>query len=106
MNRPLIWSTSQILIFSKIDLRFGYNQWKIREEDVPKIAFHTRYRNYEFLVMSFSLTNAPTNFMDLMNKVFKYFPDKFVIIFIDHILVYSKNKKECAQHLQLVLQQL
>ena len=91
-------------IFSKIDLRSGYHKLRIREEDVPKTAFRTRYGYYEFLVMPFGLTNAPGAFMDLMNGVFEDFIDEFIIVFIDEILVYSKNKKEHAQHLPSVLQ--
>ena len=93
-------------VFSKIDLCLGYHQIKIRPQHIPKIAFSTRYGLYEYLVMSFGLTNTPIFFMYLMNSVFMPELDKFVVVFIDDILIYSKNKEEHAQHLQIVLAQL
>ncbi|GKA82397.1 putative reverse transcriptase domain-containing protein [Tanacetum coccineum] len=89
-----------------IDLRYGYHQLRVREEDIPKTAFRTRYGHYKFQVMPFGLTNAPTIFLDLMNWVCKPYLDKFVIVFINDILIYSKSKEEHEEHLKLILELL
>ncbi|GJR80978.1 putative reverse transcriptase domain-containing protein, partial [Tanacetum coccineum] len=93
-------------IYSKIDLRSGYHQLRVREEDIPKTTFRTRYGHYEFQVMLFGLTNAPTVFMDLMNRVCKPYLDRFVIVYIDDILIYSKSRKEHEGYLKLILKLL
>jgi hypothetical protein len=111
-NYPLPWiedlsnQMKGASVFSKIDLRSGYHQLKIRESDIPKIAFHTRYGLYEYTMMSFGLTNAPAYFMYLMNKVFMEYLDKFMIVFIDDILIFSKTEEEHETHLRLVLEKL
>ncbi|GJT39021.1 putative reverse transcriptase domain-containing protein [Tanacetum coccineum] len=93
-------------VYSKIDLRSSYHQLRVRKEDIPKTAFRTRYGHYKFQVMPFGLINAPVVFMDLMNRVCKPYLDKFVIVFIDDILIYSKNKEEQEEHLKLILELL
>nr|GEW56423.1 retrotransposon protein, putative, Ty3-gypsy subclass [Tanacetum cinerariifolium] len=102
-NKLLVGSTC---VYSKINLRLGYHQLRVREEDVPKTAFRTRYGHYEFQVMSFGLTNTPAVFMDLMNLMCKPYMDKFVNVFIDDILVYSKSKQQHEEHLKLILELL
>jgi hypothetical protein len=92
-----------VQVFSNIDIRSGYHQIKIREEDISKTIFSTQYGLYEYLVMSFGLTNAPADFMYLMNLVFMAELDKFIVVFIDVILVFSKSKKEHERHLLIVL---
>ena len=90
-------------VFFKIELRFGYYRFRVKGEDKLKTDFRTRYGHYEFLVMPFGLTKAPAAFMDLMNRVFKPYLDQFVVVVIDNILVYSKNKEEHKKHLSVVL---
>jgi len=91
-------------VFSKIDLRSGYHQLKIKQEDVTKPVFRIRYGHFKFLVIPFGLTNAPTTFMDLMKHIFQPYLDQFVVVFINDILVYSKSKEEHENHLRIVLQ--
>ena len=93
-------------VYSKIDLRSGYHQLRVQEGDVPKTAFRTRYEHYEFLVTPFGLTNAPAAFMDLMNRVFQSYFDRFLIVFIDDILIYLGSPEEHSEHLRIVFQTL
>ena len=93
-------------IFSNIDLRFGYHQVWICDEDIHKMTLRMRYIHYEFVVIPFGLTNAPTNFMCMMNNIFSKYLDKFVLVFIDNILVYSKSREEHEEHLCIVLRVL
>jgi hypothetical protein len=90
-------------VFSKIDLRYGFHQLKIRASDIPKTTFITRYGLYEYTVISFGLTNTPAYFMYLMNKVFMEYLNKFVVVFIEDILIFSKNEEEHDEHLYMVL---
>ncbi|KAK8584145.1 hypothetical protein V6N12_068393 [Hibiscus sabdariffa] len=106
MIEDLFDQLKDTLVFSKVNLRLGYYQMRVKEEDVPKIDFRTRYGHYDFLVMPFRLTNAPAAFMDLMNRVFKPFLDKFVVMFIDDILIYLRTKEDHTEHLRIVLQTL
>jgi len=93
-------------VFSKIDLRSGYHQIKVKDEDMQKTAFMTRYGHYEYSVMPFGVTNAPSVFMEYMNRIFHAYLDRFVVVFIDDILIYSKSEEEHVDHLKIVLQVL
>jgi len=93
-------------VFSKIDLRSGYHQIKVKDEDMQKTTFRTRYGHYEYKVMPFGVTNAPGVFMEYMTRIFHAYLDKFVVVFIDDILIYSKSEEEHTEHLKIVLQVL
>ena len=93
-------------VYFKIDLRTSYHQLRVREADIPKIEFRTRYGHFEFIVMPFGLMNAPTAFMDLMHRVFQPYLDQFVVVFVNDILIYSQSKEEHEDHLRIILQAL
>ena len=95
-----------VRVYSKIDFRTGYHQLRVRETDVPKPAFRTRYGHFEFTVMPFRLTNAPAAFMDLMHRMFQPYLDQFIVVFVDDILIYSQSEWEHEYHLGIVLQLL
>ena len=93
-------------VYSKIDLCTGYHQLRVREVDIPKITFRARYGHFEFTVMPFRLTNAPVAFMGFMHKVFQPYLDRFAVVFVDNILIYSKSEEDHENHLRIVLQTL
>ena len=93
-------------VYSKIDLRTGYHQLRVREADIPKTTFRTRYGHFEFIVMPFGLTNVPETFMDRMHRVFQPYLDHFVVVFLKDILIYSQSEKEHEDHLRIILQTL
>ena len=92
-----------VQVYSKIDLRTGYHQLRVREADIPRTMFRTRYGHFEFTMMSFRLTNAPTTFIDLMHRVFQPYLDRFVAVFVDDILIYSKSEEDHEDHLRIAL---
>ena len=93
-------------MYSKIDLCTGYHQLRVRKADIPKMAFRTQYGHFEFTMIPFRLTNTPVAFMDLMHRLFQPYLDRFVVVFVDDILIYSKSKEEHEDHLRIVLQAL
>ena len=102
----LFYQLRGALVYSKIDLHAGYHQLRVKEADILKTTFRTRYGHFEFTVMSFELTNASATFMDLMHRVFQPYLDLFVVVFVDDILIYSKSKEEHEGHLWIVIQAL
>ena len=95
-----------VRVYSKIDLRTGYHQLRVREADIPKTTFRMRYGHFEFTVIPFSLTNAPAAFMNIMHRVFQPYLDQFLVVFVDNILIYSQSEEEHEDHLRIVLRAL
>ena len=106
MLDDLFYQLRGVRVYSKIDLRTDYHQLRVMEVDIPKTAFRMQYGHFEFTVMPYGLTNAPTTFMDLMHRVFQHYLNQFVVVFMDDILIYSKSEEEYEGHLRIIIQAL